>query len=206
MSRYISIEHRRHPDDEPTTSSLVIPDAQAYRDGQVKPETARVGVLGVLPHRTAWRPKTAADRDALVSYLQSLEYEGEAAPAPRRNGLEEGTRQRAGLTGWRDADAGLSRDPSRYGAFPGSAWAKWYHEGYDEVAAQREAPAEPGGLTPLYRLWETVARFKRDGWRDVGFEPDGSYRLAKHLGPAGRGELLVRTDGTAEHVDPYGAE
>lgn len=40
-----------------------------------RPLTAGLlGCLGVIPHGSYFRPKTAADRDALVEFLNALEY------------------------------------------------------------------------------------------------------------------------------------
>jgi len=35
----------------------------------------------------------------------------------------------------RDYKAGMSRNPSRYGALPKSAWASWYNKAFKEVSA-----------------------------------------------------------------------
>lgn len=49
---------------EPRTSSLAI----------FEPNALNICVIGILPHGYTFRPKTTADRDALVSYLQNMEF------------------------------------------------------------------------------------------------------------------------------------
>ena len=60
---FITLE-RLVPRCEPDTSTLTL----RHRVPQY------VDITGVLPHGTRIRPASAHDRDALVSWLQSLEY------------------------------------------------------------------------------------------------------------------------------------
>jgi hypothetical protein len=54
-------------------------------------------------------------------------------------------RVRVQRIGHMDACAGKPKDASAYGARPGSAWEKWYGEGYNE-AADAIASVENSGV------------------------------------------------------------
>lgn len=49
------------------------PDTSTFSIYERKPGHAET--LGALPHTTRWRPATERDRDALVSWLDSLRYD-----------------------------------------------------------------------------------------------------------------------------------
>jgi hypothetical protein len=62
--RFISIVESDTYTDLPRTSTLAI--------SKTNPDVLEV--VGILPHGYLFRPKTAKDRDALVHFLNNLEY------------------------------------------------------------------------------------------------------------------------------------
>lgn len=56
---------------------------------------------------------------------QQVEHVMYLGETPRENAIRTARQQ-----GVKDLVHGLDPDPAKYGARPGSAWAKWYFEGY----------------------------------------------------------------------------
>lgn len=54
--------------------SLVSTDTERTSTLILEEKEQKITVLGGLPHNYSFIPKTQKDRDALVSYLKSIEY------------------------------------------------------------------------------------------------------------------------------------
>ena len=76
--KFIDLIQTNTDEEQPRQSSLML-------EGKRQGEGAEV--IGVLDHCTEFKPRRAIDRDLMVAWLDSLEYQGEAKPRPGMMGM-----------------------------------------------------------------------------------------------------------------------